>query len=304
MADLCWEEVGYGSSLLAEAAESVVGLTNSTEAADLARTAYPAPNVEYRKANVPELPYPEDHFDVAVAFGVVENLQRPETLVREASRVLKRDGVLVISVPDKQCFSSRTTGGECTFPSFGNCWSASFDRVLMYRQGAVAGGFVFPEAGKIDAAPVESVSLTTPRVGAEPPTTRSVIAVCGNTEVLEQRRTVPGAGSRPTRLRRVPGSRRRCRASARRDKPVARDRSPGFSRLPQHAQNRDHPPQSPYKALRRRDTAPEDPDEEPDTETDWPNSRNGELDDLADLRALPATASQDDRQEEAVPRRH
>jgi septal ring factor EnvC (AmiA/AmiB activator) len=56
----------------------------------------------------------------------------------------------------------------------------------MYRQGAVAGGFVFPEAGKMDAASVESVSLTTPRVGAEPPTTRSVIAVCGNTEVLEQ----------------------------------------------------------------------------------------------------------------------
>jgi SAM-dependent methyltransferase len=185
VADLCWEEVGYGSSLLAEAAESVVGLTNSTEAADLARTAYPAPNVEYRKVNVPELPYPEDHFDVAVAFGVVENLQRPETLVREASRVLKRDGVLVISVPDKRFLFEDDRRGMYV-PEFRELLEHHFDRVLMYRQGAVAGGFVFPEAGKIDAASVKSVSLTTPRVGAEPPTTRSVIAVCGNTEVLEQ----------------------------------------------------------------------------------------------------------------------
>jgi SAM-dependent methyltransferase len=185
VADLCWEEVGYGSSLLAGAAKSVVGLTNSTEAADLARTAYPAPNVEYRKVNVPELPYPECHFDVAVAFGVVENLQRPETLVREARRVLKQDGVLIISVPDKRVLLEDDRRGMYV-PEFRDLLEHHFDRVLVYRQGAVAGGFVFPEAGKIDAASVETVSLTSPRVGAEPPTTRSVIAVCGNTEVLEQ----------------------------------------------------------------------------------------------------------------------
>jgi SAM-dependent methyltransferase len=185
VADLCWEEVGYGSSLLAGAAKSVVGLTNSTEAADLARTAYPAPNVEYRKVKVPELPYHECHFDVAVAFGVVENLQRPETLVREARRVLKQDGVLIISVPDKRVLLEDDRRGMYV-PEFRDLLEHHFDRVLVYRQGAVAGGFVFPEAGKIDAASVETVSLTSPRVGAEPPTTRSVIAVCGNTEVLEQ----------------------------------------------------------------------------------------------------------------------
>jgi SAM-dependent methyltransferase len=185
VADLCWKEVGYGSSLLAETAKSVVGLTNSTEAADLARTAYPAPNVEYRKINVPELPYPEDHFDVAVAFGVVENLQRPETLVKEARRVLKQDGVLIISVPDKRVLLEDDRRGMYV-PEFRDLLEHHFDRVIVYRQGAVAGDFVYPEAGKIDAASVETVSLTASRVGAEPPTTRSVIAVCGNTEVLEQ----------------------------------------------------------------------------------------------------------------------
>jgi hypothetical protein len=116
---------------------------------------------------------------------VVENLQRPETLVRETRRVLKQDGVLIISVPDKRVLLKDDQRGMYV-PEFRDLLEHHFDRVLVYRQGAVAGDFVFPEAGKIDAASVETVSLTAPRVGAEPPTTRSVIAVCGNTEVLEQ----------------------------------------------------------------------------------------------------------------------
>src|SRR5215216_4011922 len=49
VADIGWDEVGFGSRLLAQTAESVAGLTNSTEAVDLARSAHPAPNAEYRK---------------------------------------------------------------------------------------------------------------------------------------------------------------------------------------------------------------------------------------------------------------
>jgi SAM-dependent methyltransferase len=188
VADLCWEEVGYGSYLLAETAESVVNLINSTKAADLARTAYPAPNVEYKKVNLSELPYPEGHFDVAVAFGVVENLERPETLVREARRVLKQDGILIISVPDKRVLLENDARRGMYVPDFRELLEHHFERVLVYRQGAVAGGFIFPEVGKMDAASVESVSLSlaTARADAEPPTTRSVVAVCGSAEVIEQ----------------------------------------------------------------------------------------------------------------------
>lgn len=192
VANLGWEEVGYGSYLLTETAESVAGLTNTTEALDLARTAYPAPNAEYKRADLPELPYPEGYFDVVVAFGVVENLERPETLVRETRRVLKQDGVLVISVPDRRVLveeGDRVDHRRGMYvPQFRDLLEQHFQRVLVYRQGAVAGGFIFPEARKIDATSVESapLSLAAPRVGAEPPTTRSVIAVCGDTEVLER----------------------------------------------------------------------------------------------------------------------
>jgi SAM-dependent methyltransferase len=194
VADIGWEDVGFGSNLLAGTAKSVVGLTGSAEAADLARAVYPAPNAEYKRVELPELPYPEDHFDVVVAFGTVENLDRPEDLVQEARRVLKQDGVLVVSAPDKRGFvDGRNPEGTgyrrgMYAVEFQELLESYFGRVFMYRQGAVAGGFVFPVSDELNGTSVESASLSSanPRVAAEPPTVRSLLAVCGDTEALER----------------------------------------------------------------------------------------------------------------------
>jgi hypothetical protein len=73
-------------------------------------------------------------------------------------------------------------------PEFRELLERNFGRVRIYRQGAVAGGFVFPASEEITGVPVESTrfSLTDPNLGAEPPTTRSVIAVCSSTEAPGQ----------------------------------------------------------------------------------------------------------------------
>jgi SAM-dependent methyltransferase len=195
VANVGWEEIGHGSHLLAETAESVAGLTNSPEAVDLASAAYPAQNVSYQRVSLPELPYSETYFDTMVAFGVVENLAYPEDLVGEAKRVLKKDGVLVISALDKQ---NQLNGGdhggidgrqsEMYVPDFRELLERHFGRVHIYRQGAMAGGFVFPVSDKIATTPVKSArfSLGNPDLGADPPRTRCVIAVCTDTEELQQ----------------------------------------------------------------------------------------------------------------------
>jgi SAM-dependent methyltransferase len=194
VADIGWEEVGFGSRLLAETAKSVAGLSSSTEVVDLARTAYPAPNAEYEKVDLLKLPHPEDHFDVVVAFGVLENLERPEDLVGEARRVLKQDGVLITSAPDKLSLvdgydpagNGRRRGMYVA--EFQELLEAQFGRVLVYRQGAVGGGFVFPVSGEVAGVSVESttLALTSPYLSKEPPTTRSIMAVCSNAEAVRQ----------------------------------------------------------------------------------------------------------------------
>ncbi len=185
VADVGWEEVGYGSSVLAESAESVDGLIGSPEAVALASAAYPALNVSYKRVDLPNLPFPEGHFDVVVALGVIENLERPEGLAREARRVLKRGGVLVVSVPDKLARADERRG--MYVPEFREMLGRHFERAHVYRQGAVAGGFVFPDASQQAETIVEMArsSLARPRFGMlQPPVTRSVVAVCGDAETL------------------------------------------------------------------------------------------------------------------------
>jgi SAM-dependent methyltransferase len=200
VADIGWEEVGYGSRLLAETAGSVTGLGGLPEAVDLASSVYPAPNVSYRRANLPELPLSAGHFDVVVAFGLVENLERPEALVREAKRVLKEDGVFVISTLDRQANASgpnrESTDGrrEMYVPEFKEMLERHFGHVRIYRQGAVAGGFVFPARGEeAIAASVEVArfTLADPHFGAGPPITRSVIAVCSDVAEAVEREEQP-----------------------------------------------------------------------------------------------------------------
>ena len=192
VADIGWEEIGYGSRLLAETARSVAGLANSSEAVKRASAVYSAPNVSYQKIDLPKLPHSEGHFDVVVALGVIENLEHPEDLVRELKRVLKRDGILVISTPDKQAYANdrESVDGrrEMYIPEFREMLERNFGQVRVYRQGAVAGGFVFPASEEVTGAPLESArfSLASPDLGMDLPTTRSVIAVCGDAETPVQ----------------------------------------------------------------------------------------------------------------------
>jgi SAM-dependent methyltransferase len=188
VADIGREEPGYGSRLLAETADSVTGLVGSPEALDLASTIHSSPNLSYQRVDLPQLPLPENHFDVVLAFGVVESLEHPEDLMKEIKRVLKEDGVLVVSTLDR-----RTEGGDrdrggangrrgMYVPEFRELLGGHFGHVQLYRQGAVAGGFVFPASEGATGVSVESArfSLADPHFGVEPPVTRSVIAVCSD----------------------------------------------------------------------------------------------------------------------------
>lgn len=47
------------------------------------------------------LPYKEESFDLLLCFDVIEHLYNPEVLLKEIYRLLKKDGVLIISTPNR-----------------------------------------------------------------------------------------------------------------------------------------------------------------------------------------------------------
>jgi len=91
--------VGYGSAYLAETARRVVGVDIDGDAIGYARQRYAAPNVEFVQADVCAMPFDDAAFDVACSFEAIEHVPDPERLVAELRRVVRADGVCVLSTP-------------------------------------------------------------------------------------------------------------------------------------------------------------------------------------------------------------
>ncbi|MEI7554453.1 class I SAM-dependent methyltransferase [Candidatus Chlorohelix sp.] len=103
-------EIGCGSGhssvmLLKSGARSVTSVDNSPDAIESARQHYAASNLHYQLADFQKLPFSKASFDVIVAFDIIEQVTDPERLLKEFHRVLRRDGTLIISSHNRQCFS-------------------------------------------------------------------------------------------------------------------------------------------------------------------------------------------------------
>ncbi|MBI2816698.1 MAG: methyltransferase domain-containing protein [Acidobacteria bacterium] len=92
---------GYGSAMLAENAKAVVGVDISQEAVDYSRAHYTAPNLRFSTADCMVLPFPGAHFDLVVAFEIIEHLHDPTAFLKELERVLNPSGLLIISTPNR-----------------------------------------------------------------------------------------------------------------------------------------------------------------------------------------------------------
>lgn len=52
------------------------------------------------QGNAQRLPFPDNQFDIVIATAIIEHVERPEKLISESCRVLKRGGVLIITTPN------------------------------------------------------------------------------------------------------------------------------------------------------------------------------------------------------------
>jgi len=97
---------GYGSAMVAEGAARVIGVDISADAVRHAKSRYGHhANLEFISASCDCLPFPDASFDLAVSFETIEHIETQQAFIAELARVLRPDGVLILSSPNKHLYS-------------------------------------------------------------------------------------------------------------------------------------------------------------------------------------------------------
>lgn len=96
---------GYGSHLLAAAAEHVTGVDIDADAVTHACQSYSRDNLEYRQGDCTAIPLADASVDVVVSFETIEHHDCHRAMIKDIRRVLRPGGLLIISSPDKREYS-------------------------------------------------------------------------------------------------------------------------------------------------------------------------------------------------------
>ncbi len=99
---------GYGSNLISGSAGSVTGVDISQEAVDHANARYHRDNLRYVQGSAADLSAFEDaSFDAVISFETIEHIDEPsqQAFLREIKRVVRPNGFLIMSTPDKKIYS-------------------------------------------------------------------------------------------------------------------------------------------------------------------------------------------------------
>ena len=98
---------GYGAAWLARHAKSVTGLDVDAPTIAAARAKYLAPGLRFETGSVAAMPFADASFDCVVSFETLEHLAEQQAMLAELRRVLRPDGVLIISTPNKVEYSEK-----------------------------------------------------------------------------------------------------------------------------------------------------------------------------------------------------
>ncbi len=140
VADLACGE-GYGSALLSHHAKQVWAFDIDQETIQQAKEKYQhLGGVIFNTANVLDTPIKDNNMDAVVSFETLEHLAEHEELLTEFKRILKKNGLLVISTPDKNVYSATDAHHnefhvkELAAEEFQELMNRNFKHVLYFGQ--------------------------------------------------------------------------------------------------------------------------------------------------------------------------
>ncbi len=107
-------------------------------------------NLRFLTGTCQEIPCPDDSFDVVVSFETIEHIEDQEQFLREVKRVLKKDGVLVMSSPNIAVYNSSAKEKnpfhkhELGVAELQSLLRRHFSHIRLYGQRLTLGSHIWP----------------------------------------------------------------------------------------------------------------------------------------------------------------
>jgi ubiquinone/menaquinone biosynthesis C-methylase UbiE len=140
---------GYGSNFISQYATSVMGVDISAEAIQHARQKYKKANLRFLEGSATSIPLGDHSVDVIVSFETLEHHDKHDEMMVECKRVMKKDGVLIISTPEKENYNKVDPFNpyhvkELSFDDFDLLLKNYFFQVSFYHQRFFDASFIYP----------------------------------------------------------------------------------------------------------------------------------------------------------------
>lgn len=139
---------GYGSFLLSKYATKVFGVDIDEKSINHAKVKYASSNnIEFKLGSTDDIPLNDKSVDVVISFETIEHHDKHDLMMQEVSRVLKTDGVLLISSPEKSIYSQRDPNNpyhikELNLIDFKYLLKNNFKYVKLFNQRFVVGSLI------------------------------------------------------------------------------------------------------------------------------------------------------------------
>ena len=96
---------GYGSWMIAQDAQRVYGVDVSDKVVAHATQRFKHDNLTFHQGFCAEIPLPDACVDIVVSFETLEHIFEQDAFLDECRRVLRPDGILVISTPNLEIYN-------------------------------------------------------------------------------------------------------------------------------------------------------------------------------------------------------
>ncbi len=139
---------GYGSFMVSSRAKNVHGVDIDSDTINYAQSKYKKSNLNFVIGDITNLVFEDDTFDVIICFETIEHVVDYEKSLMELKRVLKKDGILIMSTPNKYVYSdSRNFKNnyhfhEFYFEEYKSWIQKKFEYNIFLMQSQILGSYI------------------------------------------------------------------------------------------------------------------------------------------------------------------